>query len=125
MKKALLTSLLTISFSITFATGIIRGVVIDESNGEPIMNVNIMIEGTSIGTVTDFDGNYSLKVKEGKYNIIVSSIGYTKTRIENVMVVRDKIKPLDITLDVTNEELTEIIITATKRKNSASALLLT
>lgn len=56
----------------------IKGTVID-SNGEPIIGANVIIENTSIGTITDFNGEFTLNVKPGA-KLVISFIGYeTKT----------------------------------------------
>lgn len=53
---------------------LISGTVLDE-NGLPMPGVSILIKGTKIGTHTDFDGNYKLKVKKGN-TLTLYSIGY-------------------------------------------------
>lgn len=56
----------------------IKGTVID-SNGEPIIGANVIIENTSTGTITDFNGEFTLNVKPGA-KLVISFIGYeTKT----------------------------------------------
>jgi TonB-linked SusC/RagA family outer membrane protein len=58
----------------------ISGTVTDQ-NGEPIPGATISIPGTSVGTVTDLDGNYRLNVPEGA-TVVFSYIGYESKRIE-------------------------------------------
>ncbi|HDS07592.1 MAG TPA: hypothetical protein ENO05_08195 [Bacteroides sp.] len=41
-------------------SGTIRGKIIDASTGEPLIGANVFITGTTVGTITDFDGNFSL-----------------------------------------------------------------
>ncbi len=53
----------------------ITGQVIDE-NKEPMIGVSILIVGTSTGTVTDFDGNYTLNVPQGNKELQFSYVGY-------------------------------------------------
>lgn len=55
--------------------GVIQGKVVDQ-NGEPIIGATIMVEGTSKGTVTDFDGDFSLDGVANTDRIVVSYIGY-------------------------------------------------
>lgn len=58
----------------------IKGTVID-SKGEPIIGANVIIENTSTGTITDFNGDFSLNVKPGA-KLVISFIGYeTKTLV--------------------------------------------
>ncbi len=57
------------------ASGKVYGKIVDET-GEPLPGVNIVIKGTTIGTVTDIDGNYSLTLPNGATHIVASYIGY-------------------------------------------------
>lgn len=52
----------------------ITGTVVDQS-GEPIIGANVMVKGTTNGTITDFDGNFSLDASAGQ-ELVVSYIGY-------------------------------------------------
>jgi len=58
----------------------INGNVVDENN-IPLLGVSILVEGTSIGTTTDFDGNYSISVPEGANTLVVSYVGYETKKI--------------------------------------------
>lgn len=59
-----------------FAQSAVSGKVTDES-GEPCVGTNVLIKGTTTGTMTDLDGNYSLTdVRKGAI-LVFSSIGYT------------------------------------------------
>ncbi|GAA3594182.1 TonB-dependent receptor [Flavivirga amylovorans] len=55
----------------------ITGIVVDKTDKIPIAGANIIVKGTSRGTTSDFDGNYSLKVSTGDI-LVISYIGYTK-----------------------------------------------
>lgn len=57
--------------------GQIQGIITDKSTGEPLIGANILIEGTSLGAATDFDGYYIVnKVPVGSYTMSVRYIGY-------------------------------------------------
>lgn len=60
----------------------ITGTVTDASTKEPLIGANILVLGTSSGTVTDIDGNYSLSVPEGSNTLEVSYTGYSSQRFE-------------------------------------------
>ena len=49
--------------------GYIRGKIIDAKTGETLIGVTVKVVGTLTGTITDFDGNYSLGLEEGNYSI--------------------------------------------------------
>ncbi|MBO4665308.1 MAG: SusC/RagA family TonB-linked outer membrane protein, partial [Paludibacteraceae bacterium] len=52
----------------------VTGLVVDE-NGEPVIGASILIEGTTTGTITDFDGNFTIGASEGQ-NLVISYMGY-------------------------------------------------
>lgn len=63
-----------------FAQSAVSGKVTDEA-GEPCVGANVLIKGTTTGTMTDLDGNYSLPhVKQGSI-LVFSSIGYTSQEV--------------------------------------------
>ena len=59
----------------------ITGRVIDET-GEPLMGVTVYLKGTTIGTVTDLDGNYSIEVESGPAVLVFSYVGYQAQEID-------------------------------------------
>lgn len=72
--------------------------------GEPIVGATISVVGTSTGTITDIDGNYSLKVDEGS-TLLFSFIGYTEVK----QVVRQPGK-LDVTLVESAIQLNDVVV---------------
>ncbi len=78
--------------------GVISGVVLDEGSSETLIGANVVIEGTTIGTSTDFDGKYQFGVEPGIHQIVVSYIGYNDKIVEDVEVKDGEITYLDITL---------------------------
>jgi TonB-linked SusC/RagA family outer membrane protein len=60
----------------------ITGIVTDAITGEPLPGVNILIEGTSIGTVTDLQGKYTLDLADDNVVLFFSFIGYMDERVE-------------------------------------------
>lgn len=92
-KVRLLQSFLLISLSLFFlahpayAQGgfAVKGVVVDKT-GFPLPGANVMEKGTSNGTITDLDGNFSLNVSKKGVTLTVSFMGYTPKDV----VVKDK-----------------------------------
>ena len=68
--------------NVLWAQGKVSGVVMDKELNEPLAGVNVLQKGTTIGTVTDFDGKYSLEV--GENAILVFSYLSMKTVEEPV-----------------------------------------
>ncbi len=96
-------------------TGIIKGRVSDEINNQPLPFANVIIEGTTNGTTTDIDGNYTLQVDPGLYNVSASFVGYnSKTEFE-VQASLSKPRFLDFKLSESNEVL-EAVEVSTQNK---------
>jgi hypothetical protein len=55
---------------------IVQGKVTDAASGDPIPFANVVFKGTSIGSTTDFDGNFLIKTQHPTDTIIASYIGY-------------------------------------------------
>ena len=93
----------------------IKGKVTDE-NGEPLIGVNISVEGSSTGTITDFDGNFSIS-GPGNARLRVSYIGYATQMI----AVSDK-EFYPVTMKQDAEVLDEVVVTALGIKRAEKAL---
>ena len=73
-------------------TQTIVGTVIDAVSGEPVIGANVLVKGTTTGTSTDFDGNFSLEIPSGA-TLVVSYIGYINLEVKPTkgkMVIRIK-----------------------------------
>lgn len=69
-------------FNFAYAQRTITGTVTDAETGETLIGANILVVGTSSGTITDFDGNYSLNISANATALDISYTGYTSTRVE-------------------------------------------
>ncbi|MGB5358168.1 MAG: carboxypeptidase-like regulatory domain-containing protein, partial [Eudoraea sp.] len=93
-----------------FAQTSISGNVVDE-DGSPILGANVVIVGRSIGTVSDFDGNFTLQTDEvPPFQIRISSIGYTDIYKE----VRQGTESFEIILGESQTMLDEVVIGASR-----------
>lgn len=94
-------------------TGKIAGRVTDASNNEPLPGINVIIEGTTIGTATDDNGNYILiNLQPGNYNIKFSGVGYQKITFRDVKVIADFTTRIDVRLNVESIETETAIVQA-------------
>jgi len=79
--KVLLSLIVSLAFSlISFAQNQVSGTVSD-ATGETLIGASILVKGTQIGTVTDFDGNYSLTVSGDNNILLISYTGYEEQEI--------------------------------------------
>ena len=103
MKRSLYTLILLLLCGAMYAQIDVSGVVIDDK-GEPVIGASVIVEGTTHGTVTDFDGNFRLSVNQGD-KLDISYVGYKSQMI----VVRDN-APLKITLVEDTEVLEDVVV---------------
>ncbi|TYB78886.1 TonB-dependent receptor [Bizionia myxarmorum] len=107
--RSILSILLLFSCAITFAQTTISGTVVD-GNEQPIPGANVIVMGTSTGTITDFDGAFSLTVTQSPpFTIQASSVGFQSSSQE-VASSSDSIK-LVLT---EGTSLDEVVISASR-----------
>lgn len=53
----------------------VSGVVVSAEDGQPVIGASVIVKGTTIGTVTDFDGKFSLEVPDGQKTLQISYVG--------------------------------------------------
>ncbi len=112
---------------ITYAqNGTLEGVVLDkELDNSPLPFANVFVKGTSIGTTTDFDGNFSLNnVPPGTYTIVFSFVGYETLNLDNVVVQPNKFTQLSVSLGPGTNLLDEVIVQVVTSREREEALLL-
>ena len=94
----------------------ITGAITDE-NGDPFLGVTVLVKGTTRGTTTDFNGNYSIEVPDGNSVLVFSYVGYSR---EEVTVGNQSVINVSLTPDVTS--LDEVIVTGLGIKKDAKKL---
>jgi len=99
--------------SFTIAQNTVSGVVVDENN-DPIPGVNILIQGTTEGTNSDFDGNYTITTNQAlPFTISISSVGFGTQIVE----ISNNDQSVNITL-AAGTKLDEIVVSASRRPES-------
>lgn len=91
----------------------VKGIVKDETG--PVIGATVIEKGTSNGTVTDLDGNFTLTVKSGA-TLVVSYVGMKEVE------VKASSKPITITLEDDSKVLNEVVVTALGIKRDRKAL---
>jgi len=94
-------------------TGRILGKVIDNSTKEPLVGVNIVVEGTELGAATDEYGKYLVPfVPAGTYMVVASYIGYNTVTQKDVLVISNQTTNLDFQITQSIIAYEPIVITA-------------
>ncbi|MFD0835246.1 mucoidy inhibitor MuiA family protein [Mariniflexile aquimaris] len=96
----------------------VRGKVVDEAQ-LPLPGVNVIVKGSTIGTTTDFDGNYSITIPNNSSQLVFSYIGY----VSQTLAVTNS--NLNVYLKEDNQTLDEVVVVgygSSKRKSISSTL---
>ena len=115
MKKNKLTTALTVlglfCINLLLAQTTVSGSVSDADTNEPIPGVNLIVQGTSDGTNSDFDGNFSFSSNQAlPFTVEISSIGFASQSVE----VTSADQVLSIAL-IPGENLDEIVVSASRK----------
>uniref|UniRef100_UPI004047ED2A TonB-dependent receptor domain-containing protein n=1 Tax=Algoriphagus sp. TaxID=1872435 RepID=UPI004047ED2A len=104
--------------------GTIRGAIFDESTGEPLFGVSVLVKETSTGAVTDFDGKFEIQVAPGSYTLQISYISFSTFSLTEVLVEADKVTVLpDILMKEEESELETVTVSAAAIRTTESALM--
>lgn len=106
----LLAAILLLPMALMAQTGTVRGTVSEESTGDPLAGVNVVLSKTSMGASTDADGSFRINnVPEGDYVITASMLGYKKIT-EQITVVEGRTLELDFYLQSSDVTLSEVVV---------------
>ena len=106
MKKLflLLFAVISIGLAASAQTRTVKGTVFDALTDEPLIGVSVVPEGTTNGTLTDIDGNFTLTIQQSVKNLVFSYVGYKTLTVP----VKDK---MNISLEPAAETLETVVVT--------------
>ena len=91
--------------------GVIKGTIVSSTNNEPVAFANILVEGTSLGAVTDTLGKFEIRnIEPGFRNVIVSGIGFKSTTYRDVLVNNASPAIIEVKLDEDVKDLKEFTV---------------
>lgn len=125
-KSILLSFFFTITFTITALAqvGSIKGNVTDAKNKEAAIGATVKVEGTTIGAMTDIEGNFEMKrVPAGMYKISVTYVGYQTKVIANVRVEADKESILNVAVEEDSKTLETVVVKAQRLTSTDVAVI--
>ncbi len=113
-----------LSLNLWAQNGIIRGIVLDESTGDPLISVTVIAEGTTKGILTDLDGKFNLLISPGTYNVKFSYISYESKVITGINVNPGEVTFLDhMLLKSSTIGLGEVTVTANASRNTEGRIM--
>lgn len=83
----------------------ISGKLTDAESGDPLIGATVQVKGTTVGTVTDLNGNYTIQVDGSEDILVFSYVGYESTEVK----VGDK-NQVDVSLSVSTTELEDVVV---------------
>jgi TonB-dependent receptor len=102
--------------------GKVTGKVFDKTNNEVIIGGIVMVEGTSTGVQTNFDGIYELSLAPGTYKLAFKYVSYETKVIEGVVVTAGKVTSLNMAMAESSKSLQEVVVTSSYKKESIGAM---
>lgn len=85
---------------------VVKGTVVDATDGSPLIGVNVLVRGSSVGTITDVEGKFSLNVPKESKALVFSCIGYQ----EQEVALKSKQKMLNVSMHEDAELLDEVVV---------------
>ncbi len=103
-------------------SGTLTGTVKDKLTQEALIGVSIKLDGTSIGTATDVDGNFRLSgIPPKAYNVVASYVGYGAQTKFNVVITTGNVNQLNFELEPDGKALGEVLVSVNRSVRIASA----
>ena len=97
---------------------VLKGKVIDAADGYPLIGASVMVDGTNHGAITDVDGNYELKLPQGKTVIVFSCIGYEDE--VRVYTTKNASAFNRIVMNMNAEQLADVVVTGVYERKKES-----
>ena len=110
-------------------TGTIRGKVLEDDSSFEVIGANVALSGAAgTGTVTDIDGQFSLKVPAGTHSLTISYLGFDDKLVEGIVVTEGNVTVIDdvrmgeAAIEITGEDGIVLTITAKALRNTENAM---
>ncbi|WP_143197515.1 TonB-dependent receptor [Chitinophaga niabensis] len=104
--------------------GRVTGKVTDKRTGEALIGVTVLVQGTSLGGVTDVEGRYTINLTPGTYTLLYKLMSYQTKSIADVVVKNGAAANQDVVLDEPkSQDLKEFVVQGSARTETLNALL--
>lgn len=101
------------------SSGVIKGKVVDDKNGNPLENVTVRIKETDKRTLTNNNGTFEFTPQPpGKYTLLISYVGYAP--LEKTVTIKDAAINVEIKLSSVTKDLSEVTVTGMTEEQAAA-----
>ena len=122
IRNSLLVLLCIVSLPTLEAQTIVSGIITENETHKPLPGANIAVKGSVIGTISDADGKYSLKIKQATpYTLVFSFLGFGTEEI----VVTESNAVINISMKEESLLGTEVVVSASRMEGRAFMRLIT
>lgn len=123
MKRLFVVFLVLFSILSQAQQGKIRGTIFDDKTGETLVGVTVLVAGTTTGTATDLDGQFTLGLDPGNYELQISYISYQTLMVKDIQVKAGDVTLLEnLRLKESTLEIDEVVVTAEVIRTTEAAL---
>jgi outer membrane receptor for ferrienterochelin and colicin len=126
MKKvSALAFLLLFIAGVAFAqNGSLKGTIVDKISKETIIGANVKVDGTTLGAVTDINGQFEIRdVSAGLVNLTISYVSYKTVQLTDVEILAGKVTVINFDLEEDLGELGEVVVVAARETNTDIAII--
>lgn len=98
------------------------GHVVEAATNSPIIGARVIVQNTSLGSVTDIDGRFSMSLDPGKYQLLISAFSFQTVMLDSVVVTSNDTLQLALKMKQHETQIAQVTIQASKKYNSDVAL---
>lgn len=121
---SILTLILLSSSVYSQNNGSLKGIVLDDESGDPLISATVFVKNTKKGANTKFDGTFLIKdIPAGTYDIEISYIGYNKYEIKGIQIKPGQMNSIEVKMKSDAVLTEEVVVTAKAVKETGAALL--
>ncbi len=103
--------------------GDLIGNVKDKEFNDVLPFANVLIKGTTMGTTTDFEGNYAFKLDPGTYTVVFSFIGYETLEVVDVVINPGAVTEVNGVIGPLSNQLEEVVVSVKTQENTEASIL--
>lgn len=126
MKKVLVLAFLLclVTGIVSAQSGTLKGTIVDKVSKETIIGANVKVDGTTLGAVTDINGQFEIRdINVGMVNLTISYVSYKTVQLTGIEILGGKVTLINLDLEEDLGELGEVVVVAARETNTDIAII--